>query len=218
MKEYAKKVVIPTSSEVKDYEISEKGFGIVVLKAPAGSTVRFNSLLSDPISLVDIESIYLPFEKIYVSSPASTVPITLLILKEKVYIDANSQYSVLAKTGEYLHSMLLASARRGNYAEKVHLDPAAGSTTVEKPQNVGPFRIANIISFTPLQAPTGWTLTAVNIRPDTKEMLTSTLDLSFMDAFMTFHINAISLTFTPSSSSSAIDVIVEYLFTPAWEA
>ncbi len=208
---------VPADSGLNDHEVNIEGLGFTVLKAPQSAKVKVNSRLSEGIPLINIETVMTPFRKLYFTSEPDEVDIELIVYKSnRIYVDANSQYSVVANTAAYLEMTLLTSAIRGNYVERKTLD-ASAPTTIQSKQTWNGKPKANIISFTPLSDPSGWQVQVVSYRPDTLEPVTSLIGLDgILSAGDTFHINAISLTFIPSSTSQNLDLLVEYLFTPIW--
>ena len=208
---------VPADSGLNDHEVNIEGFGFTVLKTPISAKAKIDSRLSEGIPLINIETVMTPFRRLYFTSDPDAVDIELIIYKSnRVYVDANSQYSVVANTAAYLEMTLLTSAIRGNYVERRTLETSA-PTTIQSPQTYNGKPKANIISFTPLSDPSGWQVQVVSYRPDTFEPVTSTISLDgILSAGDTFHINAVSLTFIPGSGSQNLDLLVEYLFTPIW--
>lgn len=208
---------VPSKEGLNDKEVEIEGLGFTVLKTPLSAKVKIDSRLSEGIPLINVETIMTPFRRLYFTSDPEEVDIELIVYKSnQVYVDANSQYSVVANTAGYLEMTLLTSAIRGNYVERRTLETSA-PTTIQSPQTYNGKPKANIISFTPLSDPTGWQVQIISYRPDTLEPISSTISLDgVLSAGDTFHINAISLTFIPGAGAQNLDLLIEYLFTPVW--
>ena len=211
-------IEIDTSKELKDHEVEIRGKGLIVLSAPLKCYIKINSRLADPIPAITIEKLYADIEKIYVTSPPDTVNLKLIIIDdEEIYVDANSNYDVVASTGAFMSQMILVAARRGNKIEIHTLDPASSPITIAQLYQIGPYLIDNIIGFQILEGSgDGWTLSAEALHPTFNTPLISNVPLDGLTAGDKVDLVAHTYVFTASETAQAMKIAVDYLYIPVW--
>ncbi|KLO21870.1 hypothetical protein X275_08235 [Marinitoga sp. 1197] len=210
MKEVIKKIVIDTSKQLIDKEYREKGTGIVVLQTPKEATIKFDSTLSQEIPLQDIESINLvSFDKFYISCPADIAPLEILVLKENIYVDANTNYRIINDNIKFLPMFFAGGIQGGNNFDFEELNGTTSKTFQKNgimPSITG-FQVFGditnwqiFVTLEPLPVVYGGTLT---IKEYPKEIASSTF----------VRLVARAITFQPLANASPINVYIEYFET-----
>ena len=213
-----KYIEIDTSKGLDDHEVEIKGIGLIVLSAPMKCYIKLNSRLADPIPAITIEKLYAKIDKIYITSPPDITNLKLIVIQdENIYVDANSNYDVVASTGAFMSQMILASARRGNKIEIHTLDPASSPIVISELYQAGPYLIDNLIGFQILSGNgDGWTLTAQALHPSGSDVLTTNISLSGLTTGDKVDLIAHSYTFTADSTAQSMTIAVDYLYIPIW--
>ena len=208
---------VDTSKGLSDHEVEIRGKGIIVLSAPMKCYIKLNSRLSDSIPAITIEKLYADIEKIYVTSPPDITNLKIVVIQdESTYIDANSNYDVVASTGAFMSSMILASARRGNKMEIHTLDPSNSPITIAELYQVGPYIVDNIIGFQILSGSgDGWALNSQAVHPN-GVILTTNISLSGLSAGDKIDLISHSYIFTADSTAQAMTIAIDYLYIPIW--
>ena len=211
-------IEVDTSQGLSDHEVEIRGKGIIVLSAPMKCYIKLNSRLSDSIPAITIEKLYADIEKIYVTSPPDITNLKIVVIQdESTYIDANSNYDVVASTGAFMSSMILASARRGNKMEIYTLDPSNSPITIAELYQVGPYVVDNIIGFQILiGSGDGWTLASEALHPSQNTPIKSIVQLNGLSSGDKVDLIAHSYIFTADSTAQAMTIAVDYLYIPIW--